>query len=563
MTLRYVQRSINIDIFIPVDDIDSTDIVSVYDIDDPSSGIGTFLDDTLGVLEDPEANPSIGDTFRFRIRKNINTPRTYFFFYTVRDQWGNESEPISFFEVDACLTPIRPDAVAFDELDFATGSKAEQDLSSGLFAQLKMNDNDDDTVVYDNIETLSAVYVTENTEDKSVSGKIDRALSFDGSTDYIDTNDKMGSVFQNSFSLNIWVKPVDATPASHQYLLGVSDFAGEAVELYLLNTDITFEYNAGANTAATSSVATGFSDNTWHMITVTLEELSASEARLKMYIDGTEVSDSGTLGNIWMEQYVPLFDLYLGAINGVGTENDFLEGALDNFTIWTKILTEDEIAVLWNEGAGTEQNPVDLVDEFFTLSHTDLDTLVETTDGNYPTNTTTFFIDQPPVALYDYVLTATDVPCGTTSADSIALSIDFRPPSLIPLNDINELKIARNVDGSFILTWRYTATTDRVDPITNFNIYFNNNSDPSTGLLDPSSGEGYILDGSTLHNTFSAKFQFTTSEFPDGTFVEWKVVPAVEPDGSERDLSDNQIVGEIADSIPPIVTDDFIETTVT
>ena len=46
------------------------------------------------------------------------------------------------------------------------------------------------------------------------------SASFDGTDDYIDTGQNFSSVFNDSFSISLWVKLDDGQPASTQYFFG-------------------------------------------------------------------------------------------------------------------------------------------------------------------------------------------------------------------------------------------------------------------------------------------------------------------------------------------------------
>ena len=48
-----------------------------------------------------------------------------------------------------------------------------------------------------------------------------KSLSLDGTNDYVDTNYTSNTLFRDSFSFSVWVKPDDGQPPSAVAILGV------------------------------------------------------------------------------------------------------------------------------------------------------------------------------------------------------------------------------------------------------------------------------------------------------------------------------------------------------
>jgi len=88
------------------------------------------------------------------------------------------------------------------------------------------------------------------------------------------------------------------------------------------------------------------------MITATLESIGAT-TKITTYIDGIALGNS-TGGSAAMSTYLNNQNLYIGSYNIDGISSLFYEGDLDNFSIFNKIISHDEIDFLYNSGEGTE-----------------------------------------------------------------------------------------------------------------------------------------------------------------------------------------------------------------
>ena len=224
------------------------------------------------------------------------------------------------------------------------------DLRPNTIAQYKMNDNAANTIVVNEFGT-NGNYNVNNTSVKTVTGKINTALYFDGTApDYIDTNQKFSSIFSNSFSINFWIKPDDGQPAVPKFIFGQTN-VGDEMMIFMTLTNIVGSYETGSDTL-TIGCLHGFKNGQedWHMITVTIIK-SGNNATIFIYIDGTEVIRSGLVANILMQNYVSSSNITIGKTNE--TSSSFA-GDMDNVCIFDKVLTQADIDFLYNSGDGTE-----------------------------------------------------------------------------------------------------------------------------------------------------------------------------------------------------------------
>ena len=166
------------------------------------------------------------------------------------------------------------------------------DLRKNTIAQYKMNDSGSSTVV--NEFGTNGTYQDGNVV--SIKGRINTALSIDGeSSSWINTNQSFASVYNASFSINIWIKPNDGQPPVVWWFFGASNIADDNIYLRFTSTNLEFRYATAAAGSFIISEPHGFSNGQedWHMITVSVEEVSPTTARAKLYMDGSIIHDSG------------------------------------------------------------------------------------------------------------------------------------------------------------------------------------------------------------------------------------------------------------------------------
>lgn len=247
----------------------------------------------------------------------------------------------------------------YDITDWVLTESISIDLTSDTILQYKMNDNLSNTNIineYGNDGTAQA-----NTSGLTVSGKINTSLSFNGFSDFIATA-ALGPppIFVDGFSFNFWAKPLDGHPSasSLQSFAGVEGTAATNYYNIILDSNgkISFEYKATALTTITtpSEVFTDNVGNDWRMITITAQEVDTNTMNIKLYVDGVFVKTSGNVANDMDSFTTSPHLLYVGANNVSGTPANYYDGDLDNFCIFTKTLSQDDIEFLYNEGSGTE-----------------------------------------------------------------------------------------------------------------------------------------------------------------------------------------------------------------
>ncbi len=162
-----------------------------------------------------------------------------------------------------------------------------------------------------------------------VAGQTGLALDFDGSSTYIDMDDR---VVEGTFSLAMWLKPRDIPYTTDYYAVWHNDSWGSGdVHVHLRNT--TSLWNVDINSGPAVTGTTVLQENEWYhcAVTVTNEGGNASQ----IYINGVlESEGSGGSGVAYMGPG------NFGSWNNSGRN---YHGLMDDIRIYDHVLSEIEI----------------------------------------------------------------------------------------------------------------------------------------------------------------------------------------------------------------------------
>lgn len=241
-------------------------------------------------------------------------------------------------------------------------------IDSNMVVQYKLNDNAASSTVIDSSNnTVNGTYKDVatgeiNTSTGSVAGKINTALDFDGD-EYINTNQTFQSIFRSSFSISFWMKPADGRPASIQYPFGTQDTdVPISRTITQLRTDgvLLFQYRSNNVIAEVRTANPVFADGaeTWHHIVFIADSTVGGIGGLKIYLDNVlqtaDVSYQGDTTGINFGLWTSDLNFPIAAVNTNSDLSQFFIGSIDDFRIYSKVLSADEIAALYNSGNGTE-----------------------------------------------------------------------------------------------------------------------------------------------------------------------------------------------------------------
>ncbi len=227
------------------------------------------------------------------------------------------------------------------------------DLRPYCVAQWKMNDNESSAIVLDSSGNSYHGTAQQDTSVLHASGKVRSALSFNGTSDYIDTGRTFATTFQKDFTVSCWIKPDDGKPASTEenIFLGVLDELSKGVEIWHYafggKSYITAYYHNGNEYVYFSSTGNIMSDGQqgWHYLMVDFSTTSGCH----MYFDNALVGNAASITN--MSDYAVTLNARIGEIQD---QEIYSKMDIDNFCIFNKILLDTERDFLYNNGNGTE-----------------------------------------------------------------------------------------------------------------------------------------------------------------------------------------------------------------
>ncbi len=208
-----------------------------------------------------------------------------------------------------------------------------------------------------------------------VDGKVDRCLSFNGTTNYIDFNSLVLTDF-TKFTVAVWFNTND--PSTFQSIFSQYDISASAmpmptIEIVSSNIRYRASNQAGSFTVLSTPVSTG-----WHLVIITMNGND-----MNLYLDnGSPINNtfSGTKRTVETTN--------IGARTYTATDS-FFDGLIDEVIIYqNKVLTSAERTSLYNSSAGRHLNkyaidkptiePVDLLDPITVSSW---DSFLETLGG--------------------------------------------------------------------------------------------------------------------------------------------------------------------------------------
>lgn len=211
-------------------------------------------------------------------------------------------------------------------------------LTDSLISYYKLDEQDvsGSGTIYDSLGINNAT----NVGASNSTGIIENAYDFESTeTDRIRIDDGTGDFSQigdQDFTLNVWVKPESL--ANYRTIFGATDDGGVIV---FVNGSgkVCLACKGFPHVAGTDAIYSG----EWSMVTMTF---NASANTFLYYINGT--ADSG--GAV---SFTDTFSTGSGYdIGTFGTTSYPFDGIIDEFGMWTRILTSTEITDLYNSGDG-------------------------------------------------------------------------------------------------------------------------------------------------------------------------------------------------------------------
>jgi len=218
---------------------------------------------------------------------------------------------------------------------------------NNLVGHWLMNDNLATTAVLDNKGSNDGVLTNAgNTEDVSVAGKINEALDFDGTDDYIDCGSDASLDSLTNFTYSVWIYPTTIAP-SYQLIIGKN---GKWEKGFFVSGSRIEGYIRRATTGSYSQSANGSLEaNKWYHVVMVCND---TDKKIHLYINGEEVTYcTQDTGEGAITHYVNNSIL-------ISSDSDPFAGKMDDVRIYNTVITADYVKLLYNNGAGTEDENI-------------------------------------------------------------------------------------------------------------------------------------------------------------------------------------------------------------
>jgi len=178
-------------------------------------------------------------------------------------------------------------------------------------------------------------------------GKIDKAVSYDGSNDYSRQDGNLTATADASYNFWMYSDGTKGMIYNNIYSSSVLEFIG-------IDTGAKLKYTSAPASGSLSEwkLNDAFPTNEWFMVTVTTTG-TAGSGTTKIYLNGVEKAN--TYGTVGANRARPSGSNrgYLAyPASGWGDLAYYYKGLLDEFAIWSRVLTTDEITELYNSGTG-------------------------------------------------------------------------------------------------------------------------------------------------------------------------------------------------------------------
>lgn len=230
-----------------------------------------------------------------------------------------------------------------------------QNLINSLVAYYKMDDNADDTVVIDSMGNHNGVSVR-NTSLMQTTGINGGGLDFSVSNnDWVDCGYNFLFLFQGQFTIAFWFKPVIADPPAYTYpLCGCEDDISANIVAVWMENDVGQDEEFALDFFNVSTGGGGgpalvyynppITTGNWYFV------CAVQDATKKyLYLNGTLLGSQNG-------QIAPgmngLNNFHIG--NQAQASNGQVNATYDNFMIFSKALSQDEISYLYNNGNGID-----------------------------------------------------------------------------------------------------------------------------------------------------------------------------------------------------------------
>jgi hypothetical protein len=251
-------------------------------------------------------------------------------------------------------------------------NQVKASLSDNLVAYYKMNDNADTTTVIDS-KGYSNGTAQQNTSVLHTAGVAGEALTFNGTSDYVDVYNEMNKTFvgafDSDFSFVFWAKTdKQGSVSAYEKWFNEQDqqlISYDIGPLYFgmqmwWTSDGTLIHSIGIGGNPPYSNWPDYCKNQWAMYSIVVKQTTLLSITIDLYANDTLINSTVVpeyqlfnLSNFWLAKQSFLAHVPIGAYrkaDGSLSSSDYFEGSLNNVMIFNKAFSADEVNYLYDEG---------------------------------------------------------------------------------------------------------------------------------------------------------------------------------------------------------------------
>lgn len=206
-------------------------------------------------------------------------------------------------------------------------------VDSGIVARWTLDENAANTNVADFTNTQPTATATQNTTNLSTTGQIGTAFDFNGSSDNVTVPHDASQLLTTALSMTMWV---NADTLGGIVLDKSANGGGDGFSWQVGSSNYTFTVGSNAVAYGVGDPATG----EWQHLAVTV----ASNGDFKAYKNGEVIFDTNTSLN--PADITTNNDLTIGSEND---DTDFFDGKIDDVRMYSRVLTEAEVAKIYDK----------------------------------------------------------------------------------------------------------------------------------------------------------------------------------------------------------------------
>lgn len=219
--------------------------------------------------------------------------------------------------------------------------------SDNLMGWWKFDETSSDSNISDSSSNgHSGTWINIASANIGVPGKIGRALDLDGSDDHISINSNSNlQIGTGDYCINVWIFPRNlSSSTTDEAIIGAKESSSDDWYIrFRTETKTQIGGASGGTGIGSTKDSDAFSNGSWWMLTINIDRSTDS---YKGYRNATFLGESGALGMTGLD-VSNTGTLKIG-IRSNGA--DYWNGMIDDFRIYNKTLTTDEINALYKAG---------------------------------------------------------------------------------------------------------------------------------------------------------------------------------------------------------------------